>query len=86
LKEIYQLEPNSNADVFLEAVRVGILPGSIGVKLSEAAKFRNVLAHLYDKIDPQQVVENINPVLQDYPIYIDCINNYLESLEVDFDE
>jgi uncharacterized protein YutE (UPF0331/DUF86 family) len=86
LKEIYQLEPNANAEVFLKSIEVGILPKQIGAKLSEAAKFRNVLAHLYDKIDPQKVVENISSILQDYPIYIDCLNSYLESLEVNNDE
>lgn len=86
LKEIHECEPGTNSDVFLESVTVGILPEEIGVKLSEAAKFRNVLAHLYDKIDPQKVIENIQPVLRDFQSYINYINNYLDSLEVDNDE
>jgi uncharacterized protein YutE (UPF0331/DUF86 family) len=71
----------TNADIFVQSIQAGILPETIGLRLAEAAKFRNILAHLYDKIDPRQVVENINPVLQDYQIYINCINDYLESLE-----
>ena len=81
LKEIHQLEPQTNADVFLTSIEVGILSEAMGLKLSEAAKLRNVLAHLYDKIDPRKVVVNIARVLQDFPAYIDQINNYLESLE-----
>jgi len=81
LKELYQIEPTTNADIFIQSVQTGILPSKIGLKLSDAAKFRNVLAHLYDKINPRKVVENINPILQDYRVYIDCINDYLESLE-----
>jgi len=81
LKELYQIEPTTNADIFIQSVQAGILPQEIGLKLSDAAKFRNVLAHLYDKIDPRKVVENINPILQDYRVYINCINDYLESLE-----
>lgn len=80
-KELYQIEPMTNADIFAQSIQVGILPETIGLRLAEAAKFRNILAHLYDKIEPRQVVENINPVLQDYQIYINCINDYLESLE-----
>lgn len=83
LKEIYQLEPKTNSDVFIASISVGILPEELGIKLSKAAKFRNVLAHQYTKIEPQKVIENIQPVLRDYPIYIDLINNYLDSLEVE---
>lgn len=83
LKEVYQLEPKTNSDVFIASISVGILPKELGVKLSKAAKFRNVLAHQQTKIELQKVIENIQPVLRDYPIYIDLINNYLDSLEVD---
>jgi uncharacterized protein YutE (UPF0331/DUF86 family) len=81
LKEIHQIEPQTNADVFIESIEVGILSEEMGAKLSEAAKLRNVLAHLYDKIDPRKVVVSIAPVLQDFSAYIDQINNYLESPE-----
>lgn len=81
LKEVHRLEPRTDEEVFIASIEVGILSEEIGVKLSKAAKFRNVLAHLYDKIDPQKVVVNIAPVLQDYPTYISQISNYLESLE-----
>jgi uncharacterized protein YutE (UPF0331/DUF86 family) len=81
LKEIYQIEPQTNADVFIQSVEVGILSREMGVKLSEAAKLRNVLAHLYDKVDPQKVVVNITPIMRDLPIYISQVNNYLEALE-----
>lgn len=80
LKEIYQLEPQTNADVFIQSIQVGMLPGEMGLKLSEAAKLRNVLAHLYDEIDPQKVVVCIAPTLEDFPVYIGLINDYLESL------
>jgi uncharacterized protein YutE (UPF0331/DUF86 family) len=81
LKEIHQLEPQTNADVFIVSIEVGIVSDEMGVKLSEAAKLRNVLAHLYDKIEPQQVVVSIAPALQDFSSYIEQINNYLELLE-----
>ncbi|MCU0551403.1 MAG: DUF86 domain-containing protein [Leptolyngbya sp. Prado105] len=85
LKEIRQIEPTTNADAFTEAIRVGILPEALGSRLVKAAGLRNRLAHRYEQIDPEIVIEAIQPTLTDYPTYIRAINAYLDSLEVDDD-
>ncbi|WP_008312262.1 type VII toxin-antitoxin system HepT family RNase toxin [Leptolyngbya sp. PCC 6406] len=81
LKELYSLDPKENASVFLELTRMGILPQALGEILAEAASFRNVLVHLYDKINPNKVVDNIQLVLRDFPAFSDCIQAFLGSLE-----
>lgn len=81
LKETYRLEPSTNADVFLASITSGILSKNIGTKLAEAAKFRNLLAHLYDKVIPEKVYEVFCKVLTDYPEYLAEVEDYLTSLE-----
>lgn len=80
LKELYHLDPKENASVFLELIKAGILPQDLGRLLAEAASFRNVLVHLYDKINPNKVVGNIPLVLRAFPAFSDCIQDFLDSL------
>lgn len=81
LKEQYKIDPKENSNVFLELARVGVIEADFGMTLSEAGSFRNVLAHLYEKINPEQVVENIQPILRDFSAFSECIDVYLDSLE-----
>jgi uncharacterized protein YutE (UPF0331/DUF86 family) len=85
LKEIYQKAPVDNADVFTESIRHEIIPDHLGYILTQAAKFRNLLAHNYVKVDPEQVVSYIEIALTDYPTYVQCINQYLDTLETKHD-
>ena len=81
LKEVHQSQPNENVDVFIQSARVGILSNNLGSKLSEVAKFRNVLAHLYGKVDPNKVVQYIPDILTDYAHYMSEVQAYLSSIE-----
>ena len=81
LKEQYKIDPKENSNVFLELARVGIIESDSGIKLSEAGSFRNVLAHLYEKIDPEKVVENISLVLRYFSDFSEALDIYLDSLE-----
>lgn len=85
LTEVHQITPETNADVFLESGRVGLLPQELAKRLVEAGKFRNLLAHQYEKIDARIVVQNIQLTLMDYPIYLDFLNRYLNTLEDNHD-
>ena len=50
-------------------------------KLAPSAGLRNRLVHEYDDIDSSQVFKAISFALQQYPLYVKQINNYLISLE-----
>lgn len=81
LKEACQLSPKDNADVFGQMSRVGFISVKLSIRLKESAKFRNVLAHFYDKVEPIRVVAYISDTLRDYPLYVVEIQRYLSELE-----
>ncbi|WP_121971065.1 DUF86 domain-containing protein [Leptolyngbya sp. BC1307] len=81
LGELYGIAPTTNADVFVQAAKVGILPPDLAIKLAEASKFRNFLAHQYERIDPFVVIENIESICIDFQRYLDCLENYVSSLQ-----
>ena len=51
--------PESYADVFRAMVEADLLPGDLADRLSEAAKQRNLLVHLYIEIDDKLVFESL---------------------------
>ncbi len=71
----------TNADSFLMLAKANILPEQLAMQLAESGKFRNVLAHLYDEILPQKVVEAVGKTLQYYPEYFNAIQSYLDTIE-----
>ncbi|MGA7933244.1 MAG: DUF86 domain-containing protein [Kovacikia sp.] len=81
LKELSQTSEQSNADVFLELSRLGAITPALAQLLSESGKFRNRLAHRYDDVDPEIVFSVINEVLEQYPLYVEQVENFMDSLE-----
>lgn len=81
LKEVHRIQPKENVDVFIQSARVGLISEELGNRLSESAKFRNVLAHLYGRVDPMKVVQYIPEILNDYSRYVSEIQQYLSSIE-----
>lgn len=55
----------------------------LGKQLAPSAGLRNRLVHEYDDIDSNQVFKAIGFALQQYPLYVKQVNNYLISLDVD---
>lgn len=86
LKRIHQVNPKKNAEVFLVAGQYGLLTPELGVLLSEFGKFRNVLVHLYEDLDPNKVFSTIRETLAIYPSYARQITEYIDSLEISYDE
>ena len=71
----------TNADSFLMLAKANILPERLAMQLAESGRFRNVLAHLYDEILPEKVVEAVGKTLQYYPEYFNAIQSYLDTIE-----
>lgn len=86
LKRVHKINPKENSEVFFTAGQYGLLTPELGAQLSEFGKFRNVLVHLYKDIDPNQVFSTIRETLEIYPIYARQIIEYIDSLEINYDE
>jgi uncharacterized protein YutE (UPF0331/DUF86 family) len=85
LKRIHKVNPKENAEVFLVSGQYGLLTSELGSALSEFGRFRNVLVHLYEDIDPNKVFSTIQETLAIYPIYARQITAYIDSLEINYD-
>ncbi|MBE9063444.1 DUF86 domain-containing protein [cf. Phormidesmis sp. LEGE 11477] len=80
LTGLYDKRTKTNADVFIDAEKVGILPLDLAERLAKASGLRNFLAHQYEKINPLIVVESIESICVDFQLYLVCIENYVNSL------
>ena len=80
LVELYQINPKNNSDIFLKAGEAGIISQRLSKRLAKAGKFRNLLAHQYEKIDARTVASNVRLVLADYRIYIERLSHYLNNI------
>lgn len=65
--------PNSYADCFRILVEARTISPSLGERLVEMAKFRNILIHRYGDVDDRKVHRIICLILED-------LNRYLEEL------
>ncbi|MDJ0633935.1 MAG: DUF86 domain-containing protein [Xenococcaceae cyanobacterium MO_188.B29] len=71
----------SNFEAFIELAKYGVLTEDLAKQLAPSAGLRNRLVHEYDDIDSNQVYKAISFALQQYPLYVNQINNYLISSE-----
>jgi len=78
---IQQKKDWTNRDYCLEAAKLEILTPEIANQLAKAAGMRNILVHIYLDIEPEQVFFAIAKSLEIYPIYIQQIAAYLDSLD-----
>ena len=71
--------PDSYADMFRILQEKGILKNTQFQALEKMAKFRNVIVHQYEEIDPGIVVSILNNNLWDFQEFRDAITAYLMS-------
>ncbi|MCA6562947.1 MAG: DUF86 domain-containing protein [Pseudanabaena sp. M151S2SP2A07QC] len=81
LKEGFQIVIGEYREGFTEMGKLKVLSEDLAKTLEDSAGMRNVLAHLYDKLDSRVVYRAIKMTLHDYPIYQEQILTYLETLE-----
>jgi len=70
--------PETCAEVFRILVEKGILPEPHLDAFEKMAKFRNIVVHDYERIDPEIVVGMLRNNLQDFDIFRDLIITYLK--------
>ncbi len=85
LKRVHQAKPKRN-EVFLASGQYGLLTAELGISLSEFENLRDELVHLYEDLDPNKIFSAIQEVLVIYPIYARQITEYIDSLEINYDE
>lgn len=83
LKQVANKSIERNFDSFIEMGVCGFIPVDLARKLAPSGSFRNVLAHDYDDISPEQVFVIIKQALDQYPQYIEAIQDYLDSAFVE---
>ena len=71
----------TNSESFILLSQNNLLPTDLANELGPSGGFRNVLAHLYDELLPEKVIEALQKALQFYPDYLYAIQSYLDSLE-----
>lgn len=77
------LEKLTNAEAFTVASELGFITSELAAQLALSAGFRNILAHVYDDIDPEMAYRALQLAAVQYPQYIQQIQTYLNSLEED---
>ncbi len=58
----FQEVPESYSRCFDILAAEGVVPASLALQVAELARFRNVLVHLYWKVDDARVLENLSKI------------------------
>lgn len=59
ITEVFQKQAKSYADIILILGETGVIPKTFAEDNKDMAKFRNLVAHDYDKITPEGIHENL---------------------------
>ena len=81
LVQLHQDTPTTYFDSFIKAGQRGMITRELAAQLAQSAGMRNRLVHQYEDIDKKIVFAAIPKALQQYPLYIQQITAYLDSLE-----
>lgn len=74
-------KPETYREVLEILGEAGILPEEFAARFSEAAKFRNILVHMYAEVDAEILCEILRTNLQDFDEFARYIARYLENAE-----
>lgn len=68
--------PSDYTDTFDVLIEIGVIPEQLGENLKKMAKFRNLVVHLYWKIDDRKIYEIIKENLQDIRKFLNLFLSY----------
>lgn len=69
--------PETYADCFVLLSRQGILSEELAERLGEMAKFRNMLAHIYWKVDDEKVYQIMRDDIADIEMFVKKVSDYI---------
>jgi uncharacterized protein YutE (UPF0331/DUF86 family) len=73
--------PESYRAAFVDAGRLALIPIALAARLADAAGLRNILVHLYEKIDYDIVAASIDRALTDFSEFLDVYSARLGEPE-----
>jgi uncharacterized protein YutE (UPF0331/DUF86 family) len=71
--------PQSYKEIFRTLGENGILPEAFARKIEPAAGFRNVLVHMYAKVETNRLYENLQNGVEDMELFIEHIARFLAT-------
>ena len=74
-----QRAPQDYADCFTILVELNVITSELATPLKKMARFRNLIVHLYWKVDNHRVYEIIQEDLDDLDIFRQQISTWLTS-------
>ena len=83
LVRLYQDPSQTYVDSFIQAGRKGIITSELAEQIAQSGGLRNILVHRYIVIDSTRVFAAIGVAVQQYSLYLQQINLYQDSLEVE---
>jgi len=83
LLESFEANVEKYSETFTKMGDYALISQDLAKSLMESAKMRNLLVHLYDKIDYTILFSAIKKTLNDYPVYIGEITSYVDKLDVE---
>lgn len=72
--------PSDFADAFAVLYENGLIDKGLEERLQNMARFRNLLVHLYGKVDDKRVHEFLKTSLDDFDVFARQISQAIESL------
>lgn len=72
--------PTGYSDTFSVLFEQGLVDEKLFNILQQMAKFRNILVHNYEKVDPEIVISILRNNLNDFVLYRDAIINILKNI------
>lgn len=77
LVELVSVPGTSYENIIEELGRKGIVPKQVAVRNRGMAKFRNLLIHVYDVVDPQQVYLYLKKAPKEFTAFAKAFAKYL---------
>ncbi len=77
LSELMMEAPSSYADVFIKLEEAGVVPTDFAERLTDMARFRNILVHLYLEVEPAKVYHIVQHNLEDFERFAQYVASFL---------
>jgi len=71
--------PKDNVEIFRILSQYDIIPVDVIETYTNLVRFRNILVHVYLKVDPQEVFETLSAKIEDIERFCAFISKYLEG-------
>lgn len=72
-------KPEDYRNIIITLGKEGIIPEEFAQRFSEAAKLRNILVHMYTKVDPAVISQILKYNLDDFDEYARYIASFLDK-------